>query len=72
MLPTWNEVQDEQLAGTLEWEEHQIRMPNITDVNTIANLAKMASNAYVEQGAGSWWDLEGHFNVVSLSNVGPD
>jgi hypothetical protein len=65
LLPTWEQVRDQELAGTLEWEEHEIRMPNTSDVATIGALGRMASNAYVEQGAGSWWDLEGRWNVVS-------
>lgn len=61
-------MRDQELAGTLEWEEHEIRMPNTSDVATIGALGRMSSNAYVEEGAGSWWDLEGRWNVVSLSD----
>lgn len=64
-LPTWSDVQDQLLAHTLGWEEHDILMPNITDVGTINALAKMASNAYTKENSGSWWDLDGKWNVVS-------
>lgn len=67
LLPSWEQVRDEELAGTLEWEEHEIRMPNTSDITTIGALARMSSNAYVEEGAANWWDLEGHWNVVSSS-----
>jgi putative lipase involved disintegration of autophagic bodies len=46
--------------------EHEIEMPNVTDVRTLAALAKMASNAYIQDDNSGWWDLEGRRNVVSL------
>lgn len=65
VLPSWAEIQDQVLGRTLEWEEEDILMPNITDVGTIAALAKMASNAYSKENSASWWDLDGRWNVVS-------
>jgi hypothetical protein len=69
LLPTWQELEDEALGATLEWREHEIEMPNVTDVKTLAALAKMASNAYIQDDNSGWWDMEGKWNVVSL---GPD
>ena len=65
-MPTVAEWEDEQLARTFEWQEEDILMPNTSDVATISAMAKMASNAYAEEGSGSWWDLDGKWNVVSL------
>ena len=69
VLPSWTDVQDQALAQTLEWEEHDIMMPNITDVDSINALAKMASNAYTKENSASWWDLDGKWNVVSRQRL---
>lgn len=44
----------------LEWDEVEVEAPDVTDVETLAGLAKMTSNAYVDgshQGTGSWYNL---------------
>lgn len=65
VLPTAQEWEDQQLAESFEWQEEEILMPNTSDVATISAMAKMASNAYAEEGSGSWWDMNGKWNVVS-------
>ncbi|KAK4050103.1 putative lipase atg15 [Microbotryomycetes sp. JL201] len=63
VMPTWDDLADEALAATLEWHEHDIYMPNISDVTTISSLAKMANNAYSKKDGGGWIDPGGHWNV---------
>lgn len=64
---TPGELSDTLVGGSLEWTEHDIELPDVSDVVTIASLAKMTANAYTlpdnEQG---WYDLDGRWNVVSL------
>ncbi|KAM0788203.1 hypothetical protein ACM66B_001362 [Microbotryomycetes sp. NB124-2] len=63
MMPTWDHLADEAMAATLEWQEHDIYMPNISDVATISSLAKMANNAYSKKDGGGWIDPGGRWNV---------
>ncbi|KAK4058320.1 putative lipase atg15 [Microbotryomycetes sp. JL221] len=62
-FPTWDQLDDEAIAATLEWHEHDILMPNITDVKTISSLAKMSNNAYSKKDGGDWIDPGGKWNV---------
>jgi hypothetical protein len=51
------------------WDPVTVEAPDVTDVETLANLAKMSSNAYTEHDNGTkhsdWIDLGGHWNWVS-------
>jgi hypothetical protein len=58
------EAADEGHAGTLEWGEVELEVPDVRDVVTLASLAKMTSNAYTDD-TGVWYDLDGTWNVVS-------
>lgn len=58
------EAADERHAGTLEWGEVELEVPDVRDVVTLASLAKMTSNAYTDD-TGVWYDLDGTWNVVS-------
>lgn len=62
---TSNELADSMWGATLEWEEQEIEVPDVTDVVTVASLAKMTSNAYSD-APDNWYDLDGRWNVVSL------
>lgn len=61
---TANELEDSMWGATLEWDEHEIESPDITDVETLASLAKMTSNAYSEDPTG-WYELGKKWNAVS-------
>ena len=54
-------------AATLEpsaWTVNEISGPDVSDKETIINLATMTSNAYIkEPGTAEWEDVEGGFNV---------
>lgn len=44
----------------MQWDEVEVETPDVTDVETLAGLAKMTSNAYVDgshQGSSGWYDL---------------
>jgi hypothetical protein len=50
------------------WDPVTVEAPDVTDVETLLNLGKMASNAYTEHKNGSqhsdWTDLGGNWNWV--------
>jgi lipase ATG15 len=45
------------LAGQLSWEEVEADVPDVGDVETLATLAKMSSNAYSTPKDEGWYDL---------------
>lgn len=50
--------QDPMYASTLEWVDELELVPNVTDKDTVVNMAVMASNAYVGvPGTGDWTDV---------------
>lgn len=51
-----NNARVQQLAGQLTWEEVEVDAPDVSDVNTLATLAKMSSNAYSTPDSG-WYDI---------------
>ncbi|GAA5876568.1 hypothetical protein JCM16303_003583 [Sporobolomyces ruberrimus] len=61
-LPTRAELQDEWLASTLEWEDTEIVAPDTDDVDTLAAIGKMTSNAYTTPDASGWYDIGGGWN----------
>lgn len=64
-LPTRAELQDEWLASTLEWEDTEIVAPDTDDVDTLAAIGKMTSNAYTTPDASGWYDIGGGWNRAS-------
>ncbi|GAA6038895.1 hypothetical protein JCM8097_000561 [Rhodosporidiobolus ruineniae] len=56
-LPTREELDDARLARTLEWDDIEIDAPDTRDVETLAALGKMTSNAYTTPDASGWYDL---------------
>lgn len=51
------------LADKLSWEEVEADVPDVRDVETLATLAKMSSNAYSTPKDDGWYDL--HTNDTS-------
>lgn len=46
------------------WTTEEIPQPNVTDKETVLNLARIAQDAYVEiYGAGDWMDIGNPYNV---------
>lgn len=48
-----------------EWDRHSVLAPDVTDQYTLAQLARMAANAYALPGAPNWWDLDPMWTSVS-------
>ena len=42
----------------LQWDKLSVPAPDVTHRNTLAQLARMAANAYALPGAPNWWDLD--------------
>jgi hypothetical protein len=56
----------------LEWDRLSLPAPDITDQYTLAQLARMAANAYALPGAPNWWDLDPMWSSVCiLPSVNP-
>lgn len=55
------------LADQLEWAEVDTPVPDVTDVETLSTLAKMASNAYSTPDDGGWYDLSNSSTSASPS-----
>ncbi|KAK9900904.1 alpha/beta-hydrolase [Cystobasidium minutum MCA 4210] len=51
-----NNAKIQELADQLRWDEVEIDAPDVSDVNTLATLAKMSSNAYSTPDSG-WYDV---------------
>jgi lipase ATG15 len=51
----------------VDWEEDEILGPNVDSRETLLELAKMTSNAYLEPDEAGWYALNGTWNVVRLS-----
>lgn len=64
------ELEDEIWGSTLEWEESEIDVPDVSDVPTLNALGKLTANAYILSDEAGWYDVDGRWNVVSslLSN----
>lgn len=42
----------------LQWDRLSVLAPDVTDQHTLAQLGRMAANAYALPGAPNWWDLD--------------
>ncbi|OZJ03751.1 hypothetical protein BZG36_03069 [Bifiguratus adelaidae] len=52
-------LQSAERYATLLREPHKHRLPNMTDLTTISNLAKMSNNAYnADEGGNDWYALD--------------
>jgi hypothetical protein len=49
----------------LQWDRLSVPAPDITDKHTLAQLGRMAANAYALPGAPNWWDLDPMWSPVS-------
>lgn len=66
------EMRDMALASTLEWDEVEVDVPDVSDPLTVGNLAKMSSNAYrTPDRPENWYELTQGWNIVSSSATPP-
>lgn len=54
----------------VEWEETEILAPDIQDLHTIGQLARMTGNAYALPGHSNWYDIDLEWNTVSIELFG--
>ncbi|KAK1217417.1 hypothetical protein PQX77_019957 [Marasmius sp. AFHP31] len=47
----------------LEWDPVEVLGPDVEDRHTLAQLARMAGNAYALPGRKNWYDLDGAWNT---------
>ena len=59
----------EQQSEIVEWDRLEIPGPDVEDLHTLAQLARMAGNAYALFGQSNWYDVDPAWNRVSLSTV---
>lgn len=51
---------------SLQWDKLSVPAPDITDQYTLAQLARMAANAYALPGASNWWELDSMWSSVRI------
>ena len=51
---------------SLQWDRISVTAPDVTDQYTLAQLARMAANAYALPGAPNWWDLDPTWTSVRI------
>ncbi|KAJ7449961.1 alpha/beta-hydrolase [Mycena latifolia] len=47
----------------VEWEPHDILGPDVEDLHTLAQLARMTGNAYALPGQSNWYDVDPAWNT---------
>ena len=50
----------------LQWDKLSVPAPDVTDRYTLAQLGRMAANAYALPGAPNWWDLDPMWTSVRI------
>jgi hypothetical protein len=53
----------------LQWDRLSVSAPDVTDQHTLAQLARMAANAYALPGAPNWWELDPMWSTVRIFRV---
>ncbi|KAG0032089.1 putative lipase atg15 [Podila clonocystis] len=56
---------DDTSLGPESWTRESVMAPDVTDRETILQLAKMNYNSYTEVASPGWYDLEGNWSVNS-------
>lgn len=64
-------IQQDQSFGPESYERELVNAPDMTDQETLVQLAKMNYNSYTEVASPGWYDLEGNWGVVSLFFFSP-
>lgn len=60
----WRSIHQAQ-SEPVEWIETQVLGPDVTDRHTLAQLARMAANAYQLPWKDNWYELDPAWNTVS-------
>lgn len=54
----------ESLVETVLWDPVQVQAPDVGDLHTLAQLARMAGNAYRLPGRNNWYEVDQAWNRV--------
>ena len=59
-------------STVIEWEEKEVWGPDVTSMETLAQLGRISANAYALPGEKNWWDLEDYWNATVPIGWEPD
>lgn len=51
-------------SESVEWEQVDVLGPDVEDIHTLAQLARMTGNAYALPGQKNWYDVDPSWNIV--------
>ena len=51
----------------LVWDRLEVNGPDVNDLHTLAQLARMSGNAYALRGRSNWYDVDPAWNTVRLA-----
>lgn len=52
----------------IDWREVSTTGPDVGDIRTLSQLARMAANAYAVPGQSNWYDMDQWWNIVSRTH----
>ncbi|CAE6474751.1 unnamed protein product [Rhizoctonia solani] len=61
-----------QQSEPIEWVKKNVLAPDVTDRETLRELAKMTANAYAKRGKPNWWEMSERWNTSFPFGWEPD
>ncbi|KAF8609879.1 alpha/beta-hydrolase [Ceratobasidium sp. AG-I] len=61
-----------QESEVIEWDQKEVIAPDVTDRETLQELAKMTGNAYAQPGHSNWYNMSSRWNTSSDFGWEPD
>lgn len=58
-----------QQSESIEWVKKQVLAPDVTDRETLREMAKMTGNAYALPGHSNWYNMSSRWNTVRFSHI---
>ncbi|KAJ6502398.1 alpha/beta-hydrolase [Mycena sanguinolenta] len=58
----WRSIHLEE-SERLEWDPQEVLGPDIEDIHTLAQLSRMAGNAYARPGKKNWYEVDEAWNI---------
>jgi putative lipase involved disintegration of autophagic bodies len=55
-----------QQSESIEWVQKEVLAPDVTDRETLREMAKMTGNAYAKPGQSNWYNMSMRWNTVRL------
>ena len=56
-----------QESEDVEWHPTEVLGPDVEDLHTLSQLARMSANAYAIPGQKNWFEVDGAWNTVCVS-----